>query len=107
MKKLDLIKVKSILDKTGYPVTYSHFEKEQKPPYIAYLTPGTNNLFADNKVYKKINNLQIELYTDKKDIRAEETIENLLNENEIIFEVTETYIESEKLFQRIYHARII
>ena len=29
--------LKQILDSTGYPVAYSHFNKYKKTPYITYL----------------------------------------------------------------------
>jgi len=102
----------TILKATGYPVAYSHFNSSDdtplpKPPYIAYLSSYSSNLKADNKVYKKIDNLQIELYTSKKDLEAETVLEDLLDENEITYESTETWIESEKLFQKIYEVRLI
>ncbi|MNW68804.1 hypothetical protein D3C74_476650 [compost metagenome] len=50
--------------------------------------------------------INIELYTDKKDLTAERILENLLNENEIPYETFETWIESENLFQKIYEVII-
>lgn len=64
-------------------------------------------MYADNKVYQKVNNIQIELYTNKKDLAAEERLEELLDANEITYEASETFIESENLFQRIYETRLI
>ena len=57
---------------------------------------------ADDVVYNKIDNLQIELYTLKKDLVAEKKLEDLLDLNEIAYETAETWIEEEKLFQKIY-----
>jgi hypothetical protein len=95
-----------ILEQTGYPVTYSHFSKPQTPPFITYLVTFSSNVFADDKVHKKIENAQIELYTNKKDITAENVLELLLDSNEIPYEVAETYIDSEKLYQRIYEVSL-
>lgn len=102
----------TILKATGYPVAYSHFIKTDKaplpsPPYICYLSAYSSNFKADNKVYTKVDNLQIELYTAKKDLIAEKKIEDLLEKNEIAWESTETFIESEQLFQKIYEVRLI
>lgn len=60
-----------ILEATGYPVAYSHFiatpsNPVPAPPYICFLVDGSANLMADNKVYHKINDVNIELYTTKK-----------------------------------------
>lgn len=101
-----------ILKDSGYPVTYSHFKETPtrpipSPPYITYLEDPSSNVFADNKVYKSIKNIRIELYTDLKDLVAEAKIEELLNENDLPFETDEAWIESEQLFQRIYEVRLI
>ena len=61
---------------------------------------------ADNKVHIPIENVQIELYTSKKDLDAEAKVNAVLNENEIPFETSESFIESEGLYQKIYEMRL-
>lgn len=102
----------TILKTTGYPVVYSHFNISEnnpmpEPPYITYIFTYSSNMYADNKVYKKINNIQIELYTKKKDLQAERKLEDLFDSNEIIYQTSETFIESENIFQKIYEMRMI
>lgn len=97
----------TILKTVGYPITYSHFTTQQIPPYIVYLSAYSSNLMADNKVIKKIDNIQIELYTDKKDMSVEAKLEDVLDTNEIAYETTETFIDTENLFQKIYEVRLI
>lgn len=68
---MTLAELKKILDATGYPVAYSHFTATATkpvplPPYICYLVDGSPNMMADNKVYQKVNDVNIELYTTKK-----------------------------------------
>lgn len=109
---MTLQEINMILKATGYPVAYSHFTATTNnpiptPPYICYLSAYSSNFNADNKVYKEIDNLQIELYTTKKDLEAEKKIKDLLDENEIPYESTEAWIESENLFQKIYEVRLI
>lgn len=103
---MTLIELKRILDATGYHVAYSHFNKQTKLPYITYLATYSSNVHADNKVYKKINNVDIELYNKIKDMQVEQTLEDLLDENELPYNKVETYIESEKVFQIIYEVRL-
>ncbi|MFS0783552.1 hypothetical protein [Bacillus sp. 1P06AnD] len=108
---MTLAELKKILDATGFPVAYSHFTATEtkpipSPPYICYLTPYTSNFKADNRVYKKINNVQIELYTSKKDLAAEAKLEDLLDANDFPYDPIEVFIESENLFQRIYEIKI-
>ena len=109
---MTLQELNKILKATGYPVAYSHFIETPNnplpnPPYICYLSAYSSNFKADNKTYKEIDNLQIELYTTKKDLAAEKKIKDVLDENEIAYESSETWIESEKLFQKIYEVRLI
>jgi hypothetical protein len=109
---MTLTELVQILKATGYPVAYSHFKNTPEnpipnPPYIVYLEAPSSNLHADNKVYKHGKNVQVELYTDKKDLVAESTLEALLDENEFSYETTEIWIESEKLFQKTYEMGLI
>jgi hypothetical protein len=109
---MTLAELKILLDQTGYPVTYSHFTPSTNnpvpnPPYICYLETFSSNFIADNKVYKKNPTVQVELYTKKKDLEAEANLEAILDTNEIPYDSTETFIESEGLFQKIYEVRLI
>lgn len=109
---MNLLQLKSILDATGFPVAYSHFtetNETQLPdlPFICYLETFSSNYHADNKVYKKLGNVQIELYTKKKDLTAESVVETVLQDHEIPYQTTEAYIESEEIYQKIYEVRVI
>jgi hypothetical protein len=103
---MTLTELKQILEATGYPVAYSHFNSPQKPPFICYLVSNSSNFFADSKVYQKFDNIQIELYTSKKDLVAEGKLESILDTHEIPYETTEIFIETEKLFQKIYEVSL-
>jgi hypothetical protein len=109
---MNLIELKKILDTTGLPVTYSHWEATSTNsvpplPYICYLVDNEPNFIADNKVYMKISDVNIELYTTKKDLAAEAKLEKALDEHEIPYVSSEAFIESEKLFQKFYEVRLI
>jgi hypothetical protein len=108
---MNLEELKAILDSTGFPVAYHSFiESENSPlpetPFIVFLCTYSSNLSADNLTYFPMQNVQIELYTDKKDLLAESIIEAVLNANEIPFATTESFIESENMFQKIYEMRL-
>jgi len=109
---MTLIELSTMLEATGYPVAYSHFtattdNPTPAPPYITYLDPYSSNFIADNKVYHKGENIQIELYITKKDLIAEKKLEDLLDANEIPYESIKEWIDSEKLFQKIYEIGVI
>ncbi len=93
-----------ILNETQIPFAYHHFAEGEspEPPFICYLLPGSNNFSADGKVYYKINEVHIELYTDLKDLAVEQQLEDVLDERGIFYNKSETWIESEKLYEVLY-----
>ena len=93
-----------ILNETQIPYAYHHFAEGEspEPPFICYLLPGSNNFSADGKVYYKINEVHIELYTDLKDLAVEQQLEGVLDEHGIFYNKSETWIESEKLYEVLY-----
>jgi hypothetical protein len=112
MSNITLEKLALILQSTGFPVAYSHFVESENdplpaPPFITYLVAYSSNFGADNSVYYQIRNVSIELYTDTKDLETEQIVEHVLNENELFYQSTETYIESEQLYQKIYEVRLL
>lgn len=98
----------SALKATGFPVAYSHFKSEVTPPYIVYLGAGNDDLMADNRNYVEIQNIQIELYTDKKDLHAEATLQNKFKELQIPYQKNpDIWIESEGVLQIVYEIQLI
>ena len=93
-----------ILNETQIPFAYHHFAEGEspEPPFICYLLPGSNNFSADGKVYYKINEVHIELYTDLKDLAVEQLLEDVLDEHGIFYNKSETWIEIEKLYEVLY-----
>lgn len=106
MKKSD---IEQALKETGIPFRYHHFKENEAvaPPFICYLFKRSDNFNADGKVYKKIDVVDIELYTDEKDIEAEKKIEDVLDAHGFVYEKDEVWIESEELFEVIYEMEVI
>lgn len=94
----------AMLQEMDIPFAYDHFAEGEspEPPFICYLLPGSNNFSADGKVYYKINEVHIELYTDLKDLAVEQQLEDVLDEHGIFYNKSETWIESEKLYEVLY-----
>ena len=99
---MDEVTLFNLLKSTGLPVAYHHFTSPPTPPYIVYLFSYSSNFGADNKVYDAEKNFQVELYTTNKDPTSEALIEGLFDANDIYWDKTETYIESEGLYQVLY-----
>ena len=92
----------ALLKTTNLPVAYHHFTSPPSPPYVVYLFAYNTNFGADNKVYSGAKNFQVELYAKAKDLASEKLIEDALNGADVYWEKTETYIESEGLYQVLY-----
>lgn len=94
----------AIIKETGIPFAYDHFAERESPdpPFICYLLPGSDNFAADGRVYFKINEVRIELYTDSKDLLVEQKLEDTLDKYSIFYEKSETWIDSEKLYEVLY-----
>lgn len=93
-----------ILKEAGIPFAYDHFAEGEspEPPFICYLLPGSDHFAADGKVYYKINEVRIELYTDTKDLAVEQKLEAVLDKHGIFYAKSETWIDSEKLYEVLY-----
>ena len=75
-------------------------------PFICFKEIESNNFVADCKVYHKITEVDIELYSDQKDTVSEEGIESMLNEKKIVWDKSEYYIDSENMLQIVYGIEI-
>ena len=92
----------------GFPCTYHHWEKKDVPdlPYILFYEPSRNDFMADNTNYHRIVHLVIELYSDNKDIKAENKVETVLEQNSIPYTKEEVYISSEQMYEVIYETEV-
>ena len=100
----EMEKLLSILDSIGIPYAYDHFAEGEspEPPFLCYLLPGSDNFSADGKVYHKISEVRLELYTDYKDLASEQKVEDTLDAAGLFYNKTETWIDSEKLYEVLY-----
>ena len=97
-------KLLEIIAAIGIPAAYDHFAEGESPnpPFITYLLPGSNNFSADGRVYFKVIEAHIELYTDAKEPEVERGLEAVLDEHGIFYDKTEVWIDSEKLYEVLY-----
>ena len=97
-----------LLTEMDIPFAYDHFVEGEspEPPFLVFLYPGSNHFAADGRVYFKVNRLNIELYTDKKDVELEETVEAVLDRHGIFYGKSEVWIESENLYEVLYQMEV-
>ena len=90
-----------IIEEMGIPFAYDHFSEGESPdpPFLCYLLPGSDNFAADGRVYYKMSEVRIELYTDFKDVSLEEKVTAVLDNHGIFYEQSEVWIEEEKLYE--------
>ena len=93
-----------LMKEIGIPYAYDHFAEGESPdpPFLCFLLPGSDNFAADGRVYYKISEVRVELYTDIKDVSAEQAVEAVLDRHGIFYEKSETWIDSEKLYEVLY-----
>ena len=101
-------KLVAMISEMGIPFAYDHFAEGEspKPPFLCYLLPGSDNFAADGMVYHRISQVHIELYTDCKDPAVEEKVTAVLDRHGIFYDQTETWIESEKLYEVLFSFEI-
>ena len=81
--------------------------KAPKLPFICYLCTNTNNFNADDEVYQIIQELDIELYTAKKDEASEMAIEAMLAEYHLSWDKYEDYLDSENCYMITYSTSLV
>lgn len=108
---MNITQLAQALVSLGYPLAYLQFKKsETNPPpdtpFIIYVESDSNNFGADDRVWQKVINYEIELYTDKKEITIEKKIEDLLDSHSIFYDTSDVFISDENLYQRIYYIQL-
>lgn len=109
---MKLKQIVEMLESIKIPVVYRSFEVDKHnpppaPPFICYLFPNSDPEFADNANAAKIEELDIELYTNRKNFELENSIEEALISNELPFIREEEWIESEQMLQTTFITEVL
>lgn len=91
------------------PYAYYQFPEDtpQAPPFICFFFSDTDDVFADDTNYQRVATLNIELYTNEKSFELEESLEEILANNNLTYYKEENYIDSEKLYQIAYEMEVM
>ena len=89
-------------------VAYNAFPENEAPvmPFICIVATNTDNFGADNQVFFKRQKVDIELYTKAKDPTTEGTLEGVLDRAGLFYNASDTYLDDEKCFERIYEIEV-
>ena len=101
--------VAEMVSSIGVPFAYYQFPNNSgiAPPFVCFYFDSSNDFAADNTNYQRIRPLSIELYTDNKDFTLEQTVENVLNQNGLVYSREETYLDSERMYMVTFQTNII
>lgn len=101
--------VAEMVSSIGVPYAYYQFPNNTgiAPPFVCFYFNSSNDFAADNTNYQRIRQLSLELYTDNKDFTLEQTVENILNQNGLVYSREETYLDSEKMYMVTFMTEII
>ena len=60
--------IAEMLEEMGLPFAYHHYAEGESPapPFLLFLSPGENTFSADNLAYFSFKQLDVELYTNRK-----------------------------------------
>ena len=97
------------LEGTGLAVCYNAFPEGAavELPWIVYRYVSSNHLTADNKVYKTVDNYDIEYYNKVKCSEDEERIRQALDSLGVIYAELEVTIESENVIEHVFSVQLI
>jgi hypothetical protein len=93
-----------------FPAEESHFDPAYAvpPPYVVYRYDGNQDLVADDHNYKDVGSYAVELYTEKKDKdQHTKKLEEAFKAAQAPYDKTETWIQSEHMFQTMYTITIV
>lgn len=95
---------------TKLPVAYNYWEAPDNVPalpYIVYYYPRSRNFGADNGVYQRVDALNVELFTSRKNFAKEALVEQALRNMGLFWNKTETYLSMERMYLVLYESEVI
>ena len=100
--------IAEMMEEMGLPFAYHHYAEGEspEPPFLLFLSPGENTFSADNLAYFSFKQLDVELYTNRKQPELEEQVEAVLAQHEIYYTKTELFIDSEELYEVLYEMEV-
>lgn len=105
MKYADLVEM---LEEMNLPLAYHHFEEGESPdpPFLLFRFPSEDTFAADDIVYISFPEVNVELYTDKKDPPLEKRLEEIFTRHEVYWSKSEVWIPSERMYEVLYELTI-
>lgn len=90
----------------GFKYAYGKFKEKTEPPHLVAICIATDNLMADNKVYKKRTPIKLDYTYIDKDIERQNKIEDEVLSDIAWNKTDETYLSDEEVWQVSYFFEI-
>jgi len=96
--------VKTLLDSIGIQSVYKQYDSGTAPelPFVTYYVSSDSPFFGDDEPYYSIPEMNIELYTEKKNITLEAQLEAALLAAGVGYVKTESYLQDELMYEVLY-----
>ena len=89
-----------LFEDCGMPIAFDHFKTPQVLPYLVYIVTTNDEMAADNKTFYSRPVLQLELYTEQKDMDTEEAVEEIIDD--FFYTKEEEYLDDEQMYMVAY-----
>lgn len=101
--------IATMIGSIGLPYAYYQFPEgtDQAPPFVVFFYSPTDDVYADDSNYQRIEQLSIELYTREKDFDTEAALERVLANYGLTYRKYEAHIDSEKMYQIAYEMEVM
>lgn len=96
------------LCETGLPVALNRWDMPRIPdlPYIVFTYPQNNDFRADDINYAEIVQLEVGLYTKRKNIALEHSVEAVLTEHFGAFFKSSDYVPADAVQETLYTTEV-
>ena len=96
------------IDDEPIPAVFNFWEIGYVPelPYIVFSYPVNNDYVADNRIYLTVAQLQVELYTKRKDLEVEAAVEAVLNQH-WIYDKSSNWLDADEVQQTLYTMEVM
>lgn len=101
-----LEEIHKLLNDTGIPATYHHWERTPACPFIVYYAENSDNFPADNIPYYEQDVWAVELYTHQREPETEKLLEDALRSAGLFYDKSYDYVNELRSFQITYEIEV-
>lgn len=101
--------IATLVGSIDLPYAYYQFTQDTAvpPPFVCFYCTQSDDEYADNANYQRIETLNIELYSDDKDYENEAVVEAALTNAGLTWSRNEAYIGDQRLYMVTYQTEVV